>query len=67
MNIGQPRWVISIHASDVTYYDELNAIVQNEPADAFNPEITGLFASIGIKKGQPFAPDKRMNRVFRLQ
>ena len=48
----------TIHANDVTFYDELNAVVQNEPADAFNPEITGLFASIGIKKGQPFAPDK---------
>jgi len=28
----------TIHANDATYYDELNAIVQNEPADAFDPE-----------------------------
>jgi hypothetical protein len=40
-------------------------VVQYEPADAFNPEIVGLFASIGIKKGQPFAPDERMNKILK--
>jgi hypothetical protein len=54
----------TIHANDVTYYDELNAVVQYEPADAFNPEIVGLFAAIGIKKGQPFEPDARMQRIL---
>jgi hypothetical protein len=54
----------TIHANDVTYYDELNAMVQYEPADAFDPEIVGLFASIGIKKGQPFAPDARMQKIL---
>lgn len=42
----------------------MNAIIQFEPADAFNPEIMGLFAAIGIKKGQPFAPDTRMRRIL---
>jgi len=54
----------TVHASDVTFYDELNAVVQYEPADTFNPELTGLFASIGIKKGQPFAPDERMKKIL---
>jgi len=54
----------TIHANDVTYYDELNAVVQYEPADAFNPEIVGLFASIGIKKGKPFEPDARMQKIL---
>jgi hypothetical protein len=54
----------TIHANDATYYDELNAVVQNEPADAFNPEIAGLFAAIGIKKGQTFAPDERMKKIL---
>lgn len=54
----------TIHANDVTYYDELNAVVQYEPADAFDPEIVGLFASIGIKKGKPFEPDARMRKIL---
>jgi hypothetical protein len=54
----------TIHANDVTYYDELNAVVQYEPADAFDPELVGLFASIGIKKGQPFEPDARMQKIL---
>jgi len=54
----------TIHANDVTFFDELNAVVQNEPADAFDPEITGLFASIGLQKGVPFAPDARMKKIL---
>ncbi|HIF93691.1 MAG TPA: DUF1254 domain-containing protein [Myxococcales bacterium] len=54
----------TIHANDVSYYDELNAVVQYEPADAFNPELVGLFASIGIKKGKAFAPDERMQKIL---
>ena len=29
----------TIHANDEHYYEELNAVVQYEPADAFNPEL----------------------------
>jgi hypothetical protein len=54
----------TIHANDVTYFDELNAVVQNEPTDAFDPEIAGLFASIGIRKDAPFKPDERMTRIL---
>ncbi|PLX37150.1 MAG: hypothetical protein C0606_11645 [Hyphomicrobiales bacterium] len=54
----------TVHANDVTFFDELNAIVQNEPADAFDPEIAGLFAAIGIKKGVPFEPDARMKKIL---
>ncbi|MCB1859310.1 MAG: DUF1254 domain-containing protein [Gammaproteobacteria bacterium] len=54
----------TIHANDATYFDELNAIVQNEPADAFDPEIAGIFASIGIRKDVPFMPDERMRGIL---
>ncbi|MEE4270197.1 MAG: DUF1254 domain-containing protein [Thermoanaerobaculales bacterium] len=54
----------TIHAGDDTYFDELNAIVQNEPTDAFDPEIAGLFASIGIRKDLPFEPDARMKKIL---
>jgi hypothetical protein len=54
----------TIHSNDVSYYDELNAVIQYEPADAFNPELVGQFAAIGIKKGKPFAPDARMKKIL---
>ena len=54
----------TIHANDFHFYEELNAVIQYEPADAFNPEHVGLFASIGIKKGKPFAPDARMKKLL---
>jgi hypothetical protein len=54
----------TIHANDYSFYEELNAVIQHEPANAFNPELVGLFASIGIKKGKPFAPDARMKKIL---
>ena len=54
----------TIHANDFSYYEELNAVVQYEPADAFDPQLVGTFASIGIKKGRPFAPDARMKKLL---
>ncbi|HRK95129.1 MAG TPA: DUF1254 domain-containing protein [Rhodospirillales bacterium] len=54
----------TIHANDVSFFDELNAVVQHEPADAFPAELVGLFASIGIKKGEKFEPDERMRRIL---
>ncbi len=54
----------TIHANTFHYYEEINAVVQHEPSDAFDPEIVGLFAAIGIKKDKPFAPDERMKRIL---
>ena len=54
----------TIHANDYKFFEEMNAVVQYEPADAFDPEIVGQFAAIGIKKGQPFTPDARMKKIL---
>ncbi|KJF66366.1 DUF1254 domain-containing protein [Rhizobium nepotum] len=54
----------TIHANDFHFYEELNDVIQSEPGDAFDPELVGLFASIGIKKGEPFAPDARMKAIL---
>jgi len=54
----------TVHANDYHFFEELNAVIQYEPADAFNPELIGLFASIGIKKGEPFEPDSRMKKIL---
>ena len=54
----------TVHANNFHYYEEVNEIVQEEPADALNPETLGLLASIGIEKGKPFAPDERMKKIL---
>ena len=54
----------TIHAMDVTFFDEVDHVVQEEPTDALDPETLGLLASIGIVKGKPFAPDARMKKIL---
>jgi hypothetical protein len=54
----------TVHANNFHFYEELNAVVQAEPGDAFDSETVGLFAAIGIKKGKPFAPDARMKAIL---
>lgn len=54
----------TVFASDFSYFENLNEIVQEEPIDAISPEVRGAIASIGIVKGQPFAPDDRMKTLL---
>lgn len=61
---GSGKSFNTIHANDFTFYVHLNDIIQKEPLDMLNPETRGLFASIGIEKGKPFAPDERMQKLL---
>jgi hypothetical protein len=54
----------TIHRMDFGIFEEINDVVQAEPAESGDPEILGLLASIGIKKGQPFKPDARMKKIL---
>ena len=54
----------TIHAMDFSFFEEVNEVVQEEPAEAIDPETLGLLASIGIVKGKPFAPDARMKQIL---
>src|ERR1700733_14297166 len=54
----------TVHTNDFSYFEELNQVVQEEPSEALDPERLGLFASIGIEKGKPFAPDARMKKIL---
>lgn len=58
------RVMNTVHANNFEFYDEINQIVQEEPAGVYGPDMTGLFASIGMAKGKPFAPDERMKRIL---
>jgi hypothetical protein len=54
----------TVFAGDFTFFDQVDQVVQKEPAESLDPELSGLLASIGIVKGRPFAPDARMKRIL---
>jgi len=54
----------AVFASDVSFFDQVAAVVHDEPLDAVDPETRGLLASIGIRKDAPFAPDARMQAIL---
>jgi hypothetical protein len=49
---------------DYAFWEMLNKVIQEEPAGGSDPTTLGLFASIGIVKGKPFAPDDRMKKIL---
>jgi hypothetical protein len=54
----------TIHANDFTFYEHLAHIIDYESDEMLDPELRGLFASIGIEKGKPFKPDARMKKIL---
>jgi hypothetical protein len=54
----------TIPPSDFSFFEMINANVQQEPADSYNTELAGQLAAIGIVKGKPFNPDARMRKIL---
>ncbi|MEM9591693.1 MAG: DUF1254 domain-containing protein [Pseudomonadota bacterium] len=54
----------TIHSTDFKFYKELNTVIQREPVEMLDPELRGLFASVGIEKDKPFEPDLRMKNIL---
>ena len=48
-----------VHSNDFHFFEEVDTIIQEEPAGTLDPERTGQLAAIGVVHGQPFAPDDR--------
>ncbi len=46
------------------FWQMLDQVVQEEPTEAVDATTLGFWASIGIQKGQPFAPDARMKKIL---
>jgi len=61
---GSEKPFNTIHANNFEFYHELDEVIQREPIGFLDPELRGLFASIGIEKGQEFAPDERMTKIL---
>lgn len=55
----------TIHYNNAEFYDHLNDVIQYEAMSLLSPDLRGLFASIGIEKGKPFNPDKRMKKILK--
>lgn len=54
----------TIPPSDASFFEMINAAVQQQPADSYNPELAGQLAAIGIAKGKEFKPDDRMRKIL---
>lgn len=54
----------TIHANNAEFYEEVAAVIERERIEVIDPETRGLLASIGIRKGVPFAPDERMATIL---
>jgi len=54
----------TIHANDFEFYEELHTVIDREPIGLLDPELRGLFASVGIQKGVPFEPTDREKRIL---
>jgi hypothetical protein len=50
--------------SGYRFWEMLNQVVQEEPTDTVDPTTLGFWASIGIQKGKPFAPDEKMKKIL---
>jgi hypothetical protein len=58
------KYINTLHAQDITFFKEVNEVVQEEHNEAFDPEVLGMLASIGIERGKEFAPDERMQKIL---
>jgi hypothetical protein len=54
----------TVAPGDYSFWELLDQVVQEEPSESLDPVRLGFFASIGISKGRPFAPDTRMKRIL---
>jgi hypothetical protein len=56
--------VCTVSPSDYKFWEYLDEVVQNEPTESCDKVSLGYFASVGIEKGKPFAPDARMKKIL---
>jgi len=58
------KYINTLHAQDITFFHEVNEVVQEEHNAAFSPEVLGMLASLGIEKGKEFKPGARMRKIL---
>jgi len=61
---GSGKHVNMMYPTDFTFWEKLKKFVDYEPIKAIAPELRGVLASIGIVKGQPFAPSDIQKKLL---
>ncbi len=61
---GSGKDVNMMYPTDFTFWEKLKKFVDYEPIKAIDPEVRGVLASIGIVKGQKFAPTRRQKELL---
>ena len=61
---GSNKAFNTIFPNDISYYKLIWNVLQKEPLDFIDPELRGQAGAIGIAKGSPFNPDKRMQKIL---
>jgi hypothetical protein len=61
---GTGKEINTVLPNDFSFFQNVHAILQEEPAGFLGAEITGQLAAIGIEKGKPFPSDKRMTDIL---
>ncbi|WFR70831.1 hypothetical protein P9209_15135 [Prescottella defluvii] len=54
----------TVHANDFSFFEEVDELVQEEPAESLDPERAGQLAAIGIQHGRKFAPNERLRGIL---
>jgi hypothetical protein len=54
----------TIHANNFHFYEEIDALIQEESMEMLDVETRGLLSSIGIVKGKQFNPDTRIKKLL---
>ena len=59
---GQP--IDTIHSDNITFFEMLSQLVNEEPAEVFTPLERFHMQAIGIEKGKPFNPDAKAKALL---
>lgn len=54
----------TIGPADYSAFEYTDHMIQTEPRDVMDPDMLGVFASVGIEKGKTLAPDARMKKIL---
>jgi len=61
---GSERDIDTVFSDNFRYFELLAMLVNEEPAELFDPSERAMMQSIGIEKGRPFQPDARMKELL---
>lgn len=61
---GSAKSFNTIHANNYEFFEELHTVIDREPVGLLDPQTRGIFSSVGIIKGQPFAPTDAQKEVL---